>query len=37
MADALRASDELGVPRDTLLEVLSGGPLGMPYAPEGTS
>jgi 3-hydroxyisobutyrate dehydrogenase len=32
MADALRASDELGVPRDTLLEVLSGGPLGMPYA-----
>src|SRR4029077_4985136 len=28
MADALRASDELGVPRDTLLEVLSGGPLG---------
>jgi 3-hydroxyisobutyrate dehydrogenase len=32
MADALRASDELGVPRDTLLDVLSGGPLGMPYA-----
>ena len=32
MADALRASDELGVPRDTLLEVLSGGPLSMPYA-----
>ena len=32
MADALRASDELGVPREPLLEVLSGGPLGMPYA-----
>jgi 3-hydroxyisobutyrate dehydrogenase len=32
MADALRASDELGVARDAVLEVLSGGPLGMPYA-----
>jgi 3-hydroxyisobutyrate dehydrogenase len=32
MADALRASDELGVSRDALLHVLSGGPLDMPYA-----
>ena len=32
MADALKASDELGVPRDALLEVLIDGPLGMPYA-----
>lgn len=32
MADALRSSDELGVPREALLDVLSGGPLGMPYA-----
>jgi 3-hydroxyisobutyrate dehydrogenase len=32
MADALRASDELGVPREALLDVLSGGPLAMPYA-----
>jgi 3-hydroxyisobutyrate dehydrogenase len=32
LADALRTSDEFDVPRDVLLEVLSGGPLGMPYA-----
>jgi 3-hydroxyisobutyrate dehydrogenase len=32
MADALQASDTLGVPRRALLEVLSGGPLGMTYA-----
>jgi 3-hydroxyisobutyrate dehydrogenase len=32
MADALKASDELGVPRQALIDVLSGGPLGMPYA-----
>jgi 3-hydroxyisobutyrate dehydrogenase len=32
MADALKASDELGVPREALLDVLDGGPLGMPYA-----
>jgi len=32
MADALRASDTLGVPRARLLDVLSGGPLAMPYA-----
>ncbi|HLY34189.1 MAG TPA: NAD-binding protein, partial [Jatrophihabitantaceae bacterium] len=32
MADALEASDELGVPRTALLDVLAGGPLGMPYA-----
>lgn len=32
MADTLRASDELGVPREALLDVLSGGPLEMPYA-----
>jgi 3-hydroxyisobutyrate dehydrogenase len=32
MADALQASDQLGVPRQALLDVLDGGPLGMPYA-----
>jgi 3-hydroxyisobutyrate dehydrogenase len=32
MADALEASDRLGVPRDALLDVLADGPLGMPYA-----
>jgi 3-hydroxyisobutyrate dehydrogenase len=32
MADALKACDELDVSREALLEVLSGGPLGMPYA-----
>lgn len=32
MADALTSSDNLGVPRKALLDVLSGGPLGMPYA-----
>jgi 3-hydroxyisobutyrate dehydrogenase len=32
MADALAAADRLGVPRATLLEVISGGPLAMPYA-----
>ena len=32
MADMLNASDALGVPREALLNVLSGGPLGMPYA-----
>jgi 3-hydroxyisobutyrate dehydrogenase len=32
MSDALKASDELGVSRDALLDVLSDGPLGMPYA-----
>lgn len=32
MADALAASDDLGVPRRALLEVLTDGPLGMPYA-----
>lgn len=32
MADALAASDALGVPRDMFVEVLDGGPLGMPYA-----
>jgi 3-hydroxyisobutyrate dehydrogenase len=32
MADALRTSDNLGVPREALLDVLSGGPLAMPYA-----
>lgn len=32
MADALKASDRLGVPREALLDVLTGGPLGMPYA-----
>lgn len=32
MADTLAACDALGLPRKLLLEVLSGGPLGMPYA-----
>jgi len=32
MADALEASDRLGVPRQALLDVLADGPLGMPYA-----
>jgi 3-hydroxyisobutyrate dehydrogenase len=32
MADALDASDRLGVPREALLDVLADGPLGMPYA-----
>jgi 3-hydroxyisobutyrate dehydrogenase len=32
MADALAARDRLGLSRDALLNVLSGGPLGMPYA-----
>ncbi len=32
MADALAASDRLGVARSALLEVLAGGPLAMPYA-----
>lgn len=32
MSDALKASDELGVSRGALLDVLSDGPLGMPYA-----
>lgn len=32
MADALNASDQLGVARGALLDVLAGGPLGMPYA-----
>jgi 3-hydroxyisobutyrate dehydrogenase len=32
MADALQASDDLGVPRQALLDVLTDGPLGMPYA-----
>ncbi|MCW2549105.1 MAG: 2-(hydroxymethyl)glutarate dehydrogenase [Mycobacterium sp.] len=32
MADALAACDGLGLPRAVLLNVLSGGPLGMPYA-----
>jgi 3-hydroxyisobutyrate dehydrogenase len=31
MADALAASDALGVPRPALLNVLTDGPLGMPY------
>jgi 3-hydroxyisobutyrate dehydrogenase len=31
MADALVASDALGVPRPALLNVLTDGPLGMPY------
>jgi 3-hydroxyisobutyrate dehydrogenase len=30
--DALNASDRLGVPRESFLDVLSDGPLGMPYA-----
>jgi 3-hydroxyisobutyrate dehydrogenase len=32
MADALKASDQLGVPRAAFLAVLTDGPLGMPYA-----
>jgi 3-hydroxyisobutyrate dehydrogenase len=32
MADALVASDRLGIPRSALLEVMAGGPLAMPYA-----
>lgn len=32
MADALQASDDLGVPRDALIAVLTDGPLGLPYA-----
>ncbi len=32
MADALNASNQLGVPREALLDVLAGGPLGMTYA-----
>ena len=32
MADALDAPDRPGIPRSMLLEVLSGGPLAMPYA-----
>ncbi|MCW2674109.1 MAG: NAD(P)-dependent oxidoreductase [Frankiales bacterium] len=32
MADALAACDRLGFPRSALIEVLGGGPLGMPYA-----
>jgi 3-hydroxyisobutyrate dehydrogenase len=32
MADALAACDRLGLPRETLLNVLTDGPLGMPYA-----
>jgi 3-hydroxyisobutyrate dehydrogenase len=32
MADALEASDRLGVPREALLDVLADGPLGVPYA-----
>jgi 3-hydroxyisobutyrate dehydrogenase len=32
MADALQASDDLDVPREALLQVLTDGPLGMPYA-----
>src|SRR5271154_5085576 len=32
MADALAACDRLGVTRSSLLEVLNGGPLAMPYA-----
>jgi 3-hydroxyisobutyrate dehydrogenase len=32
MADALAACDRLGVARSSLLEVLDGGPLAMPYA-----
>jgi 3-hydroxyisobutyrate dehydrogenase len=34
MADALEASDRLGVPRQALLDVLADGPLGMPYAQQ---
>jgi 3-hydroxyisobutyrate dehydrogenase len=32
MADALQASNQLGVAREALLDVLDSGPLGMPYA-----
>jgi 3-hydroxyisobutyrate dehydrogenase len=32
MADALAAADRLGVPRQALLDVVSDGPLAMPYA-----
>jgi 3-hydroxyisobutyrate dehydrogenase len=32
MADSLAACDRLGIPRSTLLEVVAGGPLSMPYA-----
>jgi 3-hydroxyisobutyrate dehydrogenase len=32
MADALAASDRLGIPRQDLLDVVDGGPLAMPYA-----
>jgi len=32
MADVLNASNQLGVPREAFLDVLAGGPLGMPYA-----
>jgi len=32
MADALSAGDRLGVPRESFLDVLTDGPLGMPYA-----
>jgi 3-hydroxyisobutyrate dehydrogenase len=32
MADALAACDRLGITRSSLLEVLDGGPLAMPYA-----
>lgn len=32
MADALAAADQLGVERSALLDVVSGGPLAMPYA-----
>jgi 3-hydroxyisobutyrate dehydrogenase len=32
MADALAACDHLGIDRSALLEVVKGGPLGMPYA-----
>jgi 3-hydroxyisobutyrate dehydrogenase len=32
MADALAACDRLDLPRSALIEVLGGGPLGMPYA-----
>jgi 3-hydroxyisobutyrate dehydrogenase len=32
MADALTACDRLGIPRSALLDVVTGGPLAMPYA-----
>jgi 3-hydroxyisobutyrate dehydrogenase len=32
MADALAASDQLGIPRQALLDVVGEGPLAMPYA-----